>query len=41
MIRLKVGCRDEGLNMLHIAYEAGKAAGYPDADKVKAIMESI
>jgi tetratricopeptide (TPR) repeat protein len=40
-IQIKRGCRDEGLKMLRIAYEAGKAAGFADADKVKALLESI
>jgi tetratricopeptide (TPR) repeat protein len=40
-IRVEIGCRDEGLKMLRTAYKAGKAAGFADADKVKALLESI
>jgi tetratricopeptide (TPR) repeat protein len=41
LVEVKRGCRDEGLKMLRIAYEAGKAAGFADADKIKALLESI
>jgi DNA-binding MarR family transcriptional regulator len=41
MIQLERGCRDEGLKMLRIAYEAGKAAGFPDADKIRAVLEKL
>lgn len=40
-ILVGAGYRDKGLKMLGIVYEAGKAAGFADADEVKAIMESI
>ncbi|HEX9022368.1 MAG TPA: hypothetical protein VF799_00860, partial [Geobacteraceae bacterium] len=39
-IRLQVGCRDEGLQMLHIAYEAGKSVGLPGIGELKKLLEN-
>jgi tetratricopeptide (TPR) repeat protein len=38
-IQIDRGLRDEGLKTLHMAYEAGKTAGFPDANKVRATID--
>jgi tetratricopeptide (TPR) repeat protein len=37
-ILLMAGCRDEGQNILRIAYDAGKKAGFPEIGEVKALL---